>query len=135
MNEFERRIRELLNPLSSRVTHWWCSSKLRSTWERRAGKANLRTEASAAFRRAEAQIHDFRESDAGKRAASRLHDLRDSDTGKRAASALHDLRETGAAKRAETALSDLRQRDPVRKAEEGARRLVHDLRGGGTPTS
>lgn len=137
MNEFERRVRELLNPLSSRFTHWWSNSKMRSAWQQRGtGKTNLRNEASAAFHAAESRVHDLRESDAGKKAASALHDLRESEAAKRAATALHDLRETPAGKRAGSALSDLRQSEPVRKAEEGARKVMHDLRsGGGAPAS
>lgn len=132
MNEFERRVRHLLNPLSTRFTQWWHGSKARSAWQHRTeGRTNLAHEATAAFKRAEARVQDFRESDAGKRAASKLHDLRESDTGKKAASALHDLRGSEAGKRAESALTDLRQREPVKKAEESARRVLHDLRSGG----
>ncbi len=137
MNELERRIRQLVNPLSARFTQWWRDSKAKSAWQHRAGgRANLRHEATARAQRAATRMHEFTESDTGKRAASALHDLRESQAGKRAANALHDLRETQAAKRAETALTDLRQREPVKKAEESARRVLHDLRtGGGTGTT
>ena len=132
MNEFERRIRELLDRLGSRFQHWWGNSKVRSAWEQRGeGTASMRKHATAAYHRAETQVQDIRASDAGKRAASAVHDLRETPAAKKAESALHDLRETPAAKKAESALADLRQREPVKKAEESARRVLHDLRTGG----
>ena len=115
MNEFERRIRQLFDPIRTRVTEWWSKSGARSAWQRRpANTADLRREATAGAQRAATAVKDLRDSDAGKRAATALKDLRDSDAGKRAA----------------TAFTDLRQREPVRKAEEGAKRALHDLRSG-----
>jgi hypothetical protein len=104
MNELERRIRQLLNQLSTGFSKWWSSSAAR--------RSQLRHQASE---RASTALNDLRDTDAAKRAASALHDLRDSETGKRAASTL----------------TDLRQREPVRKAEESAKRALHDLRSGG----
>jgi hypothetical protein len=123
MNELERRIRQLLNQLSTGFSRWWSSSAAR--------RSQLRHQASE---RATTALNDLRDSDAGKRAASALHDLRDSETGKRAASALHDLRDSETGKRAASTLTDLRQREPVRKAEESAKRALHDLRSGGRGT-
>src|SRR5215467_11266102 len=123
MNELERRIRQLLNQLSTGFSKWWSSSAAR--------RSQLRHQASE---RATTALNDLRDSGAGKRAASTLHDLRDSDAGKRAASTLHDLRDSETGKRAASTLTDLRQREPVRKAEESAKRALHDLRSGGRGT-
>ena len=115
MNDFERRVRELINPWSTKFTNWWCHSNIRSAVTKRsADTGDLRRQASA-----QAQ-----------RAASALNDLKDSDTAKRAATAVKDLRDSDTAKKAATALADLRQREPVRKAEESAKRALNDLRSG-----
>jgi len=107
MNELERRIRELLNQLSTGFSKWWNSSAAR--------RSQLRQQASE---RAGTALNDLRDSGAAKRAASTLNDLRDSETGRRAASTL----------------TDLRQRESVRKAEESAKRALHDLRSDGRGT-
>ncbi len=131
MNEFDRRVRQLLNPVSSAFTRWWCNSRARQAWTRRSeGKDAVRREAATLSKQARSALHDLRDSDAGKRAASTLHDLRDSDAGKRAATAISDLRDSDAGKRAEKAWQDLREREPVRKAQASARRALHDLRSG-----
>jgi hypothetical protein len=109
MNDFERRIRQLIDQSKTKFTGWWEALTRRS-----GSSADLRKQASA-----QAQ-----------RAASAVKDLRDSDAAKRAEGALKDLRDSDAAKRAATALNDLRQRDSVRKAEESAKRALHDLRSG-----
>jgi len=115
MNDFERRVRELINPWSTKFTNWWSHSNLRSTLMKRSGgSGDLRRQASA-----QAQ-----------RAATAVKDLRDSDTAKKAAGAVKDLRDSDTAKKAATTLADLRQREPVRKAEESAKRALHDLRSG-----
>jgi hypothetical protein len=109
MNDFERRMRQLIDPYRTKFTEWW------SALMRRSGSSgDLRREATAR----------------AQRAASAVNDLKDSDTAKRAASALKDLRDSDTAKRAATALTELRQRDSVRKAEESAKRALHDLRSG-----
>jgi hypothetical protein len=115
MNDFERRIRELINPWSTKISEWWSSSSIRSALANRSvDTADLRRQASA-----QAQ-----------RAATAMKDMRDSDTAKKAATAVKDLRDSDTAKKAATALTDLRQREPVRKAEESAKRVLHDLRSG-----
>ena len=115
MNDFERRIRELINPWSTKFGNWWSNSNIRSALTKRsAGTGDLRRQASA-----QAQ-----------RAATAVKDLRDSDTAKKAATAVKDLRDSDTAKKAATALTDLRQREPVRKAEESAKRVLQDLRSG-----
>ena len=115
MNDFERRIRELINLWSTKVSDWWSNSNVRSALANRSvDTADLRRQASA-----QAQ-----------RAATAMKDMRDSDTAKKAATAMKDLRDSDTAKKAATALADLRQREPVRKAEESATRLLHDLRSG-----
>ena len=115
MNDFERRIRELINAWSTKVSEWWSNSNVRSTLTNRSvDTADLRRQASA-----QAQ-----------RAATAVKDLRDSDTAKKAATAVKDLRDSDTAKKAATAMTDLRQREPVRKAEESAKRVLHDLRSG-----
>jgi hypothetical protein len=115
MNDFERRIRELINLWSTKVSDWWSNSSVRSALTNpSASTADLRRQASA-----QAQ-----------RAGTAVKDLRDSDTAKKAATAMKDLRDSDAAKKAATALADLRQREPVRKAEESAKRALQDLRSG-----
>jgi hypothetical protein len=120
MNELERRIRQLLNQLSTGFSKWWSSSAAR--------RAKLRQEATE---RASTALNDLRDSGAGKRAATALNDLRNTEPAKRAVTALHDLRDSETGKRAASTLTDLRQREPVRKAEEGAKRALQDLRSGG----
>ena len=115
MNDYERRIRELINAWSTKVSEWWSNSNVRSTLTNRSvDTADLRRQASA-----QAQ-----------RAATAVKDLRDSDTAKKAATAVKDLRDSDTAKKAATAMTNLRQREPVRKAEESAKRVLHDLRSG-----
>jgi hypothetical protein len=115
MNDYERRIRELINAWSTKVSEWWSNSNVRSTLTNRSvDTADLRRQASA-----QAQ-----------RAATAVKDLRDSDTAKKAATAVKDMRDSDTAKKAATAMTDLRQREPVRKAEESAKRVLHDLRSG-----
>jgi hypothetical protein len=115
MNDFERRIRELINPWSTKISEWWSNSSIRSALTNRSvDTAELRRQASA-----QAQ-----------RAATAMKDMRDSDTAKKAAGAMKDLRDSDTAKKAATALTDLRQREPVRKAEESAKRVLQDLRSG-----
>jgi hypothetical protein len=115
MNDYERRIRELINPWSTKFNNWWSNSNIRSALTKRpAGTGDLRRQASA-----QAQ-----------RAATAVKDLRDTDTAKKAATAVKDLRDSDTAKKAATAMTDLRQREPVRKAEESAKRVLHDLRSG-----
>jgi hypothetical protein len=115
MNDFERRIRELINPWSTKFSDWWSNSGIRSALTNRSiDTADLRRQASA-----QAQ-----------RAATAMKDMRDSDTAKKAATAMKDMRDSDTAKKAATALTDLRQREPVRKAEESAKRVLQDLRSG-----
>ena len=115
MNDFERRIRELINLWSTKVSDWWSNSNARSALTNRSvDTADLRRQASA-----QAQ-----------RAATAVKDLRDTETAKKAATAVKDLRDSDAGKKAATALADLRQREPVRKAEESAKRALQDLRSG-----
>jgi hypothetical protein len=115
MNDYERRIRELINAWSTKVSEWWSNSNVRSTLTNRSvDTADLRRQASAK----------------AQRAATAVKDLRDSDTAKKAATAVKDLRDSDTAKKAATAMTDLRQREPVRKAEESAKRVLHDLRSG-----
>ena len=120
MNDLERRIRQLLNQLSTGFSNWW-----NSTAARRTKLGHEVTE------RASTALTELRDSGAGKRAATAMHDLRESPAGQRTASALHDLRESPTGKRTASALTDLRQREPLRKAEESARRALQDLRSGG----
>jgi hypothetical protein len=131
MNDFERRVRELINPWSTKFASWWGQSNVRSAlMKRSAGNGDLRRQASAQAQRAATAVKDLRDSDAAKRAAIAVKELRDSDAAKRAAIAVKDLRDSDTAKKAATALADLRQREPVRKAEESAKRALQDLRSG-----
>ena len=131
MNDFERRVRELINPWSAKFTNWWHHSNTKTALAKRsAGKGDLRRQASAQAQRAASALKDVRDSDTAKKAATAVKDLRDSDAAKRAATAVKDLRDSDTAKKAATALADLRQREAVRKAEESAKRALHDLRSG-----
>jgi hypothetical protein len=115
MNEFERRVRELISLWSTKVSDWWSNSSVRSGLTNpSASTADLRRQASAQAQRAGTAVKDLRDTDTAKKAATAVKDLRDSDTAKKAA----------------TALADLRQREPVRKAEESAKRALQDLRSG-----
>jgi hypothetical protein len=126
MNEYQSRLRRLLNQL----TAWWASTGKNSLSRRPQGTEGLRREATARAQQARAALNDLRTSDAGRKAADTLHDLRDSEAGKRAASAISDLRTSETGKRAASALQDLRGRESVRKVEESARRALQDLRHG-----
>ena len=131
MNDFERRIRELINLWSTKVSEWWSNSSIKSALTNpSASTADLRRQASAQAQRAGTAVKDLRDSDAAKKAATAVKDLRDSDTAKKAATAVKDLRDSDTAKKAATTLADLRQREPVRKAEESAKRALQDLRSG-----
>lgn len=97
MNDFERRIRELINPWSTKFSDWWSHSSIRSALTNRSvDTAELRRQASA-----QAQ-----------RAATAMKDMRDSDTAKKAATALTDLRQREPVRKAEESakrvLQDLR---------------------------
>jgi hypothetical protein len=118
MNDFERRIRELITKFKAALA------------KRSGGSGDLRRQASAQAKRAATAMNDLRDSDTAKKAATAVKELRDSDTAKKAASAVKELRDSDTAKKAATALADLRQREPVRKAEESAKRALHDLRSG-----
>ena len=127
MNEFERRIRQLI----TRLSQWWGDSAGATRRRRIEGTATLRQEATARAQQAAAKARDLRDTDAAKKAASALHDLREHETTKKAEAKLNDLRGTETAKKAENAIADLRQREPVKKAEEGARKVLNDLFSGG----
>ena len=127
MNEFERRIRQLIN----RLTQRWSDSVGATRRRRIEGGATLRQEAAVRAQQAAAKARDLRETDTAKKAAAKLSDLRGSETAKKAEAKLHDLRGTETAKKAENAIADLRQREPVKKAEEGARKVLNDLFSGG----
>jgi hypothetical protein len=115
MNDFERQVREFINPWSTKLANWWSNSNIKSALTKRSARTgDLRRQASA-----QAQ-----------RAATAVKDLRDSDTAKKAATAVKDLRDSDTAKKAATAVKDLRQREPMRKAEESAKRVLQDLRSG-----
>jgi len=118
MNEFERKIRQLI----TRLTQWWGDSAGATRRRRIEGTAALRQEATARAQQAAAKARDLRDTDAAKKAAAKLSDLRDSETAKKAEAKLNDLRGTE---------TDLRQREPVKKAEEGARKVLNDLFSGG----
>jgi len=127
MNEFERRIKELV----AHLNEWWAAESAKRRQRRGERTAHLREQATTRAQQAASRLHDFRESERGQKAEGALHDLRDSDAAKRAEAVFQDLRTSDVGKRAETALADLRQREPVKKAEENARKMMHDLFAGG----
>jgi TorA maturation chaperone TorD len=91
MNDFERRIRQLIDQSRTKFTGWWEALTRRS-----GSSADLRKQASAQAQRAASAVKDLRDSDAAKRAASALTDLRQRDSVRKAEEsakrALHDLR-------------------------------------------
>ncbi len=95
MNDFERRIRELINQWSTKVSEWWSN----------VGNSDTAKKAATA-------VKDMRDSDTAKKAAGAVKDLRDSDTAKKAATALTDLRQREPVRKAEESakrvLQDLR---------------------------
>jgi hypothetical protein len=133
MNEFERRLRQLVSPFRARLSQWWGSPAGPGGTKRIDGASararDLRDSETA--RKAAARLSELRDSDAARRAAAKLSDLRETDAARKAEAKLSDLRETDAARKAEARLADLRQREPVRKAEESARKALHDLFPGG----
>jgi|SRR5450756_183179 hypothetical protein len=131
MNEIERKIRQLLSPLSTRLSQWWGNSAKATGRKRIEGATALRHEAAVRAQQAAAKARDLRGTETAKKAASALHDLREHEATKKAEAKLNDLRGTETAKKAESAIADLRQREPVKKAEEGARKVLHDLFAGG----
>src|SRR5215470_15101621 len=97
MNDFERRIRQLFDPIRTRITEWWSKSGARTAWQRRpASTADLRRDATAGAQRAATAVKDLRDSDAGKRAATALTDLRQRESVRKAEEsakrAMQDLR-------------------------------------------
>jgi len=97
MNDFERRIRELINPWSTKISEWWSSSSIRSALANRSvDTADLRRQASAQAQRAATAVKDMRDSDTAKKAATALTDLRQREPVRKAEESakrvLHDLR-------------------------------------------
>ena len=67
MNDFERRIRELINPWSTKFSTWWCHSSIRSALTNRSvDTADLRRQASAQAQRAATAVKDMRDSEIGR---------------------------------------------------------------------
>jgi hypothetical protein len=117
MNELERKTRQLISTLTTRLSQWWGNSA------KPTGRKRIESAA--------ARARDLRDTETAKKAASALHDLREHETTKKAGAKLNDLRGSDTAKKAEAKLNDLRQREPVKKAEENARKVMHDLFSGG----
>lgn len=97
MNDYERRIRELINPWSTKFSHWWCNSSIRSALTNRSvDTADLRRQASAQAQRAATAMKDMRDSDTAKKAATAMTDLRQREPVRKAEESakrvLHDLR-------------------------------------------
>ena len=97
MNDFERRIRELINLWSTKVSDWWSNSSIRPALKNpSASTADLRRQASAQAQRAGTAVKDLRDSDTAKKAATALADLRQREPVRKAEEsakrALQDLR-------------------------------------------
>ena len=97
MNDYERRIRELINAWSTKVSEWWSNSNVRSTLTNRSvDTADLRRQASAQAQRAATAVKDLRDSDTAKKAATAMTDLRQREPVRKAEESakrvLHDLR-------------------------------------------
>jgi len=97
MNDYERRIRELINAWSAKVSEWWSNSNVRSTLTNRSvDTADLRRQASAQAQRAATAVKDLRDSDTAKKAATAMTDLRQREPVRKAEESakrvLHDLR-------------------------------------------
>ena len=127
MTQFERRLRDLVNPVSTGLTRWWCNSAARRAWRRRArgrppGTARLPGDFrdlrnSEAVRKAQAALRDVRDGEAGRRAQQAIRDLRDGETGRRAQEALRDLRDSEAARKAQATAREFRESEAGRRAE------------------
>ena len=86
MNDFERRIRELINPWSTKFSNWWCHSSIRSALTNRSvDTADLRRQASAQAQRAATALADLRQREpvrkAEESAKRALQDLRSGHNG------------------------------------------------------
>jgi|ERR1700733_9302114 hypothetical protein len=97
MNDYERRIRELINPWSTKFSNWWSNSSIRSALTNRSvDTAELRRQASAQAQRAATAMKDMRDSDTAKKAATAMTDLRQREPVRKAEESakrvLHDLR-------------------------------------------
>jgi hypothetical protein len=127
MGPFERRLRNLVNPVSTGITQWWCSSSARRAWRRRMERGAARTTRhprdlgdlrhSETARKAQEALRDLRGSDTARRAQDALRDLRDSETARKTQDALRDLRDTEAARKAQATVRDFRASERGRKAE------------------
>jgi hypothetical protein len=127
MGQFERRLRDLANPVSSGFTRWWCNSSVRRAWRRRvdgdAAGSKARTSdlrdlrRGEAARKAEAALRELRDSETARKAQDAVRDLRDSETARKAQDAVRDLRDTDTARKAQATVRDLRATETGRKAE------------------
>ena len=123
MTQFERRVRDLVNPL----TRWWSNSATRKAWQRRAAErprgesrkardfSDLRNSETA--RRAQEAVRDLRKSDAARRAQGAVRDFRNSETARKTQEAVRDLRDSETARRAQASVRDLRDSDAGRRAQ------------------
>lgn len=111
MGQFERRLRDIVNPVSTGLTRWWCSSSVRRAWRRRA---DGRTAGSTGR---PGDLGDLRRSETARKAEAALRDLRDSETARKAQDAVRDLRDTDTVRKAQVTVRDLRDSETGRKAE------------------
>jgi hypothetical protein len=111
MTQFERRLRDLMNPVSTGLTRWWCNSAARRAWRQRArGRPPGNT-------RLPGDLRDLRNSEAVRKAQAALRDVRDGEAGRRAQQAIRDLRDSEAARKAQGTAREFRESEAGRRAE------------------
>ena len=111
MTQFERRLRDLVNPVSTGLTRWWCNSAARRAWRQRVrGRAPGNT-------RLPGDLRDLRNSEAARKAQAALRDVRDGEAGRRAQQAIRDLRDSEAGRKAQATAREFRESDAGRRAE------------------
>ena len=111
MTQFERRLRDLVNPVSTGLTRWWCNSAARRAWRQRArGRPPGNTGLPG-------DLRNLRNSDAARKAQAALRDVRDGEAGRRAQQAVRDLRDSEAARKAQATAREFRESEAGRRAE------------------
>jgi hypothetical protein len=116
MTQFEQRLRNLVNPVSTGLTRWWCNSTVRRAWLQRGhGRPPGQTRPpgdprdlrnSETVRKAQAAFRDVRDGEAGRKAQQAIRDLRDSDTARKAQARAREFRESEAGRRAEATIQE-----------------------------
>jgi hypothetical protein len=119
MTPFERRLRDLVNPVSTRLTGWWSNSAAR--------KALLRSRrGGAGQKRLPGTVRDLRNSETARKVKATAHDLRASETARKAQATARDLRQKATVGKAQEVVKDLRESDRARKAQATVKETVKE---------